>query len=262
MNPMRLLLVEDDAAVRQLVTNRLEMEGVMVTVATTVAEAITEIHHRVFDAAILDLTLPDGSGLEVLHDLRDLGAATHVTILSGAKSEIDRVGALDLGADDYVVKPFFVRELAARILAVQRRQDASTATALRYGPLQIDLAAREVTVDNVPVHLTTKEFDLLVCMAAHPRQVFSRDALLREVWHSAGDWQQASTVTEHIRRLRAKIEFDPLSPRMVRTARGVGYRFDPPIALPPPVETAAAGATLAGQSVRRPPAGDDGPATT
>jgi DNA-binding response OmpR family regulator len=258
---VKLLLLEDDVAVRRLVTNRLEVEGVTVTMATSVAEAITQVQHEVFDAAILDLTLPDGSGLDVLHALRGLNTATHVTILSGAGAEIDRVGALDLGADDYVVKPFFVRELTARILAVQRRQDSSNVSALRYGPLRIDLTAREVAVDDVPLHLTAKEFDLLACLASHPRQVFSRDDLLREVWHSAGDWQRASTVTEHIRRLRAKIEVDPLEPCILRTARGVGYRFDPPVAVPA-AETAPAETSLAGRSVGRPPAGSGGPATT
>ena len=258
---MKLLLLEDDAAVRRLVTNRLEVEGVTVTLVTTVAEAVSRVQHEVFDAAILDLTLPDGSGLEVLHALRALGAATHVTILSGAGSELDRVGALDLGADDYVVKPFFVRELTARLLAVQRRQDASNVAALHYGPLRIDVSAREITVDDVPLHLTTKEFDLLACMAAHPRQVFSRDDLLREVWHSAGDWQRESTVTEHIRRLRAKIEVDPLNPCILRTARGVGYRFDPPVAATPDT-TVTGGDSLASGSGGRPPAEVRGPATT
>jgi DNA-binding response OmpR family regulator len=256
---VKLLLMEDDVAVRRLVTNRLELEGVTVTLATTVAEAMTEIHHEAFDAAILDLTLPDGSGLEVLHALRALGAATHVTILSGAGSEIDRVGALDLGADDYVVKPFFVRELTARILAVQRRQDASNVTALSYGPLRIDLTAREITVDDAPLHLTAKEFDLLACMASHPRHVFSRDDLLREVWHSAGDWQRPSTVTEHIRRLRAKIEVDPLNPRILRTARGVGYRFDPPPATISTDETPSASSPDPAETS---PTGDRGSVTT
>jgi DNA-binding response OmpR family regulator len=225
---VKLLLLEDDVAVRRLVTNHLEQQGFTVTVATTVAEAMRELNHDAFEVAILDLTLPDGSGLTVLHALRALGATTHVTVLSGAGAEIDRVGALDLGADDYVVKPFFVRELTARILAVQRRRASSTATALQYGSLQIDVAAREVSVDGVQVHLTTKEFDLLACMAQHPRRVFSRDELLRTVWQSAADWQRDSTVTEHIRRLRSKIEADPLNPRILRTARGAGYRFDPP----------------------------------
>jgi DNA-binding response OmpR family regulator len=225
---MRLLLVEDDQAVRRLVRNHLEHEGVTVTEASTVAEALNELHHHEFDVAILDLTLPDGSGLEVLRELRALGSAAHVAVLSGAGAEIDRVRALDLGADDYVVKPFYVRELASRILAVQRRQDSARGTEYRYGRLWIDVGARVVTVDEVPLHLTTKEFDLLACLAANPRHVFTREDLLRAVWNSAGDWQRASTVTEHIRRLRAKIEADPVHPVILRTARGAGYRFDPP----------------------------------
>lgn len=236
---MRLLLLEDDVAVRRLVTNHLEQRGFAVTVATTVAEALQHVAHDAFDVAILDLSLPDGSGLAVLASLRALGATTHVTILSGAGGEIDRVGALDLGADDYVVKPFFVRELTARVLAVQRRRASSDVTALQFGPLRIELAAREVSLDDVPVHLTTKEFDLLACMAAGPRRVFSRDELLRTVWHSAADWQRDSTVTEHIRRLRLKLEVDPLNPRILRTARGAGYRFDPPVdeSAPPEVSS-------------------------
>jgi len=214
-------------AVRQLVADRLEREEVTVTVASTVAAAMTAVHHGEFDVVILDLTLPDGSGLDVLRELRELGSTTHVTILSGAGTEIDRVRALDLGADDYVVKPFFVGELAARTLAVRRRQDSSKAAELTHGAIGIDLATREVTVDDIPVRLTVKEFDLLAFLAKRPRQVFSRDDLLRAVWQSAADWQRDSTVTEHIRRLRFKIEPDPLRPCILRTARGVGYWFDP-----------------------------------
>lgn len=229
---MRLLLVEDNLDVRRLVIDRLDHDGIAVTAATTVAEAMTELHHGAFDVVLLDLTLPDGSGLDVLEALRALGSDAHVVILSGAGTEMDRVRALRLGADDYVVKPFFVRELSARILAVQRRQDSSRTTAFHFGRLRIDLTAREVAVDGALLHLSTMEFDLLACLAARPRHVFSRDDLLRAVWHSAGDWQRDSTVTEHIRRLRSKIELDPLNPRLLRTARGVGYRFDPPAAEP------------------------------
>ena len=117
------------------------------------------------------------------------------------------------------MKPFFVRELVARVLAVQRRQDSSNVAPLQFGALRIDVVAREVTVAAVPVHLTTMEFDLLACMAARPKHVFSRDELLRSVWQSAADWQKESTVTEHIHRLRSKIEADPLHPQMLRTAR-------------------------------------------
>jgi DNA-binding response OmpR family regulator len=229
---VRLLLVEDERAVRRLVSERLAREGFTVTVAATVTDALVELHHGPFDVAILDLTLPDGSGLDVLQALRELGAAPHVIVLSGARAEIDRVRALDLGADDYVVKPFYVRELIARILAVERRLESSKAVELHYGPLSIDVAAREVTLRGVPLHLTAKEFDLLACMTARPRHVFTRDDLLRAVWQSAADWQAESTVTEHIRRLRNKIELDPLNPRVLQTARGVGYRFNPPRSAP------------------------------
>ena len=149
-------------------------------------------------------------------------------ILSGARSEDDRVRALELGADDYVVKPFYIRELAARILAVRRRHDTAEVSGLRFGPMAIDLAARQVTVDEVVLNLTAKEFDLLAFLAARPGHVFSRDELLRAVWQSAADWQKESTVTEHMHRLRAKVEPDPVRPRLLTTVHGAGYRFDPP----------------------------------
>jgi DNA-binding response OmpR family regulator len=235
---MRLLLVDDDVAISRLVTNRLVHLGVSVTSASTVAAALAALRHSAFDVVILDLTLPDGTGLDVLHSLRESDAPTHVIILSGAGTEIDRVRALDLGADDYVVKPFFVRELAARVLAVRRRQDVAKDTTLRHGRLAIDLTARQVTVDDALVALTPKEFDLLAFLAARPRHVFSRDELLRSVWQSAAEWQQSSTVTEHIGRLRSKIESNPRRPCFLQTVRGVGYRFDPPPAEQPDREAA------------------------
>jgi len=225
---MQLLMVEDDVAVRRLVTNRLERQGVTVTAAATAGAALRELRESTFDVAIFDLTLPDGSGLDLLRMLRKRGTATHVIILSGADSESDRVGALGQGADDYVVKPFFVRELTARVMAVGRRQEESHAHSMVFGPLAIDLVARQVTVNDKAVDLTAKEFDLLAFLSARPRHAFSRDELLHSVWQSAAEWQQESTVTEHVRRLRAKIEHDPQQPSLVMTVRGVGYRFDAP----------------------------------
>ncbi len=225
---MRLLIVEADEAVLRLVTHRLERQAVDVTPVATVAGALAELTHRTFDVAIFDLMRPDGSGLDLLRVLREGAAPTHVIIASDAGGEGDRVHALGLGADDYVVKPFFVRELTARVLAVRRRQAAATDDHIVYGSMTIDLAARQVAIDGAPVRLTAKEFDLLAFLAARPRHAFSRDELLRSVWRSASDWQQVSTVTEHVRRLRAKIEPEPHHPRMLHTVRGVGYRFDPP----------------------------------
>ena len=223
----RLLLVEDDAAICRLVVNVFEEHPVDVTTAMTAAAALTALHDAVFEVAILDLGLPDGSGLDVMAALRDQGSATHVIILSARARELDRVRALELGADDYVVKPFFARELTARVLAVRRRQATATNGRLQYGRIAIDLAARQMTVDDAPVALRAKEFDLLAFLAARPRRAFSREELLRSVWQSATEWQKESTVTEHVRRLRSKIEDDPLNPRLLQTVRGIGYRFDP-----------------------------------
>jgi DNA-binding response OmpR family regulator len=151
-----------------------------------------------------------------------------VILLSWAGSEVDRIRAFELGADDYMVKPLFVRELTARVLAVRRRLGVAKVESLRFGNFAIDFAARQVTVDGAPVTLTVKEFDLLAFLATSPRRAFSRDELLRSVWRSAPSWQHASTVTEHVRRLRCKLEPDAVKPSLVRTVRGVGYRFDPP----------------------------------
>ena len=230
---MRLLILEDDLAIRRLLVDHLEAHGIRVTATGTVAAALSALHHTAFDVAILDLAVPDGSGLDVLRDLRQLGSLTHVIVLSGSAGVAERVGALNLGADDYVIKPFFVRELAARVLAVRRRHEIAEENGLQYGALVIDLAARQVTLHDAPVALASKEFDLLAYLAARPGHLFSRDDLLRAVWDSAADWQQASTVTEHVRRLRGKIEVDPLHPRLLQTVRGAGYRFDPASLCPP-----------------------------
>ena len=150
--------------------------------------------------------------------------SAHVIVLTGAGSEADRVQAIELGADDYVVKPFFARELAARVLAVERRRGLAEHTTLRIGPLEIDMKARVVTADGRPIDLTTKEFALLAFLAARPGHTFSRVELLRAVWQSSPDWQQSTTVTEHIRRLRTKLEQDSRHPEMLKTVRGAGYR--------------------------------------
>jgi PAS domain S-box-containing protein len=225
---LRLLIVDDDVSVCRLVANHLEKRGVSVTTAATMAAARTELEHNAFDVAIIDRFLPDGSGLDLVRAMRSAGSLTHVLILSGAGTEADRVRGLEVGADDYVVKPFFVREVIARVLAVRRRQDVGRDSTLRCGRMAIDLSARQVTIDDAPLALTAKEFDLLAFLAARPRHVFSRNELLRAVWQSAADWQQESTVTEHVRRLRLKIEEDPSHPRLLQTVRGIGYRFDQP----------------------------------
>lgn len=227
---MKVLIVEDDAAVCRVVSEQLESRGVRVVSAGTVDGSRQALSREDFEVVILDRALPDGSGLEVLTELRASGSSAHVIVLTGAGSEEDRVHAIEAGADDYVVKPFYVRELAARVLAVQRRRGLAEDTTLRVGPLEIDLKAHLVTADDLPLDLTSKEYALLVFLAARPGHTFSRAELLRAVWNSNADWQQSATVTEHVRRLRTKIEADPRHPQMLKTVRGAGYRLDPPAA--------------------------------
>jgi DNA-binding response OmpR family regulator len=227
---MRLLIFEDDRALRRRVIDDLEAHGVTVTAVTTAAAARTELQHTPLDVAILGLDADETAAIELLRALRADDCTTHVIILSTASTEAERVRVFELGADDHVTKPFFVRELTARVLAVRRRLGHTKDTTLQFGAMTIDLAARQVTVDDLPVELTVKEFDLLAFLATSPRRAFSRDELLQSVWQSASDWQHASTVTEHVRRLRSKLERDARHPRLVQTVRGFGYRFDPPAA--------------------------------
>jgi DNA-binding response OmpR family regulator len=151
-----------------------------------------------------------------------------VILLTARGSEADRIMGLKLGADDYVVKPFSPGELTARITSVLRRtRSAAPQSVLEFDGLVLDLATREVTAGDLLVTTTAREFDLLAFLAGSPRQVFSRQQLLANVWDSSEEWQDPDTVTEHIRRIRRRIEPDPDHPRWIRTVRGVGYRFDP-----------------------------------
>jgi DNA-binding response OmpR family regulator len=230
----RVLVVDDEIMVRNLVCRLLALEGYEVFEAEDGQAAIDLVRKDEPDLVILDVMLPSRDGLDVLSELR---RTTNVPIIlvSARGGEADRVVGLKMGADDYVVKPFSAAELSARIESVLRRTQAArpskatTASARRlvFAGLEIDLDTREVVVKGRTADTTAKEFDLLAFLAASPRQVFSREQLLEHVWSSSSDWQSEATVTEHIRRLRRKIEDDPDRPRWVTTARGVGYRFEP-----------------------------------
>jgi len=222
-----VLVVDDDEQVRRIVAWQLEAEGFAVDEAADGEQALTAIEAQAPDVVVLDLALPRLGGLDVLSRLRRTSAIP-VIVLTGRGGETDRVVGLDLGADDYLVKPFSPRELAARVRCVLRRVTrAGHSTRLEVGTLCIDLGVREVTLEGLPVELTAKEFDLLAFLARSPRQVFSRPQLLRHVWSSSPEWQDEATVTQHIHRLRHKLEEDPNQPRWLRTVRGVGYRFEP-----------------------------------
>lgn len=195
--------------------------------AGTGEEAIAAVLARRPDVVLLDISMPEMDGLAVLARLRETSMLP-VILLTARGAEEDRIRGLDLGADDYVVKPFSPGELAARVRSVLRRARAGGPVGvLDLEGLRIDLAARDVAVGGAPVALTPKEFDLLATLAGAPRQAFSRAQLLRQVWGSQEAWQTPATVTEHVRRLRSKIEADADHPRWIHTVRRVGYRFEP-----------------------------------
>ncbi len=224
-----VLVVDDMADIRLVAAAALEHHGFRVTPAADGEEAMSLLDSAApFDLVVLDINLPGMSGLEVLRRIR-VDSDLPVILLSGRDEESDRVLGLELGADDYVVKPFSTRELAARVRSVLRRVAPREASGgLVFGPLVVHLAERQILRDGEPVDVTAKEFDLFAFFAtAPPRQVFSRAQLLEQVWGSSAEWQDPATVTEHVRRLRKKVERDPERPQLLQTVRGVGYRFDP-----------------------------------
>ncbi len=223
---VRVLVVDDDEVVRGLVRDGLEREGFEVDEAGDENEALDAIERFVPDLLVLDVNLPNASGFDVLHRLRDTSRLP-VILLSGRIDEIDRVLGLELGADDYVVKPFSPRELASRVRAVLRRAHDDSGARVDFGELTFDRSRREVYRRGELIELRAKEYDLFAFLAAAPRRVFSREELLEHVWRSQPGWQDLATVTEHVRRVRARLEDDREHPRWIRTVRGIGYVFEP-----------------------------------
>jgi DNA-binding response OmpR family regulator len=207
----------------------LSRAGYQVTVVQDGQAALESLSSQLPDLVVLDLMLPKVDGMEITHWLRERGD-TPIIMLTARREERDRIVGLEMGADDYVVKPFSPQELVSRVRAVLRRTMGSTPGGgerpLVYGSLCIDPQTRLVTVEGNERTLTAKEFDLLWTMARHPRQVFSRDQLLDLVW-GLTEYIDPSTVTVHVRRLREKIEADPGNPHYIQTVWGVGYRFEP-----------------------------------
>jgi two-component system alkaline phosphatase synthesis response regulator PhoP len=227
----RLLLVEDDPTLRQALSFNLTREGYDVAAAADGESALEAARSDRLDLILLDVMLPGMSGVEVLRVLRREGVSTPVIILSAKGDEIDRVVGLQIGADDYVAKPFSRPELLARIEAVLRRERRrddvpEQREELTFGAVTIDVARRELTVDDQPVHVTTKEFDLLSHMAASPGRIFTRDQLLARIWgyDYVGDGR---TVDVHVSWLRGKLR-GAAGHNYFRTVRGVGYAFAPP----------------------------------
>jgi DNA-binding response OmpR family regulator len=224
----QILVVDDEPMVREVVVAYLEREGFHVDEAGTGRAALKCIEESPPDLIVLDVMLPEIDGFSVLTELRRKRDIP-VILLTARTEETDRVLGLELGADDYVVKPFSPRELVARVRSVLRRSSATDkpAEVLEFTGLRIDEPARVVTLDGNELEMTPKEFDLLAFLARSPRQVFSRGQLLEQVWDSSADWQDPSTVTVHVRRLRRKLETDQENPRWITTVWGVGYKFEP-----------------------------------
>ena len=228
----KILVVDDDAEITKLLENYLTGEGYEVVVASSGASALTATSSAEPDLVLLDIVLGAEDGRDVLRELRLISDVPTI-FLTGRGLEAERIAGLKMGADDYIVKPFALGEVLARIESVLRRSGVSLAQNeierpnLKFGELQINESTHEVRLAGELLDLTSKEFSLLAFLASSPRQVFSREQLLEHVWSSSSEWQNDATVTEHIRRLRSKIESDPDHPRWITTVRGFGYRFEP-----------------------------------
>ena len=229
MDEPTVLVVDDEPTVTEVVSLYLKRAGYDVVVADDGEAALEILEQQSPDLVVLDLILPDVGGLEITRWLRARGDIP-IIILTARRDETDRVLGLELGADDYVVKPFSPQELVSRVKAVLRRtygrSAAKSQEPLEVANLRIDPQTRVVELDGEEVSLTAKEFDLLWELARHPRRVFNRDQLLELVW-GMSEYIDPSTVTVHVHRLREKIEAEPSAPRYIQTVWGVGYKFEP-----------------------------------
>jgi len=228
--PRQVLVVEDDEDIAELVKLHLSELSCTVKLIHDGTAGLAEVESKLYDLVILDLMLPGVDGLELCRRIRANGRYTPILMLTAKLTELDRVLGLELGADDYLTKPFSVLELIARVKAIFRRVDnlgrpqASGQKSIECGHLKDDIEKRAVSIDGKPVELTAKEFDLLLHFAQHPGLVFTRSQLLDQVWgynHSGYE----HTVNSHINRLRAKIEANPNQPEFIQTVWGVGYKF-------------------------------------
>ncbi|HEV2886884.1 MAG TPA: response regulator transcription factor [Jatrophihabitans sp.] len=222
----QVLLVDDDATLAEVVIGYLERAGHRIRHVCNGADALAEVRARPPDLVVLDLMLPEVDGIEVCRRVRAEHPDVRVLMLTALGEAEDRIAGLEVGADDYVTKPFSPRELVLRVDALLRRGglSATSTQLLAAGPLTVDPLARRATREGRELALTNRELDLLVFLMAHPGQAFSRAELMREVWGwTFGD---QSTVTVHVRRLREKVETDPRTPTLIQTVWGVGYRLE------------------------------------
>jgi DNA-binding response OmpR family regulator len=224
----RILLVDDEQPVQKLLTFPLEKDGYEVVPAMDGQQALSAFDSQEFDLVVLDIMLPKVDGLEVCRQLR-AKSSVPIIMLTAKAEEIDKVLGLELGADDYITKPFSMREFRSRVRAALRRAEMGAARdgdeqPLERGDLRIDFAKRAVSLRGEPVQLTYVEFEILAVLAAHPGRVYTRDMLLDRIWGDS-EYRDQRTIDVHIRHLREKLERDAKNPEYLLTVRGVGYRF-------------------------------------
>ncbi len=226
--PARILIVEDEKQIRRFVRVAVEEEGCQVTEAETMAQGLVQAGVRQPDLLILDLGLPDGNGIDLIRDLRGWSDVP-ILILSARSQENDKIDALDAGADDYLVKPFSVGELRARVRALLRRRSRTAESAspvIEFGRVVVDLSRRMVTREGEPIHLTPIEYRLLTVLVGHPGKVLTQRNLLREIWGPSYS-ESSHYLRVYVSHLRQKLEDDPTQPKYFLTETGVGYRFQP-----------------------------------
>lgn len=235
MNELTILVVEDEPSIAEVVGLYLQRANYKVEIASDGKIAMSRLEKKIPDLVILDLMLPEVDGLSLTRWLRERSNVP-IIMLTARREEIDRIAGLEMGADDYMVKPFSPQELVSRVRAVMRRIDRSSTKEgqalaksedpLKFGDLVIDAPSRTVSVGGEEVQLTAKEFDMLYMLAQNPKHVYTREQLLERVWGGA-EYIDPGTVTVHIRRVREKIESDPSTPTRLVTVWGVGYKFEP-----------------------------------
>jgi DNA-binding response OmpR family regulator len=227
-DPVTILLVDDEESIQKLLAYPLEREGYRVVQARDGEEALARFAEGAVDLVVLDLMLPKLGGLEVCRQMREAESAVPIIMLTARGDEVDKVVGLEIGADDYITKPFSIREFMSRVRALLRRAQLPPAAArpdvIERDGLRIDTAKRTVDVRGEPADLTYLEFELLRTLAASPGRVFSRATLLHDLWGGA-EYRDPRTIDVHVRHLREKIERDPAEPEFIFTVRGAGYRF-------------------------------------
>lgn len=229
MNNISILVVEDEPSIREVVALYLERAGFQVTCVSDGKAALQLLGQELPDLVLLDLMLPGVDGYEITQWLRS-HSEVPIIMLTARREVTDRIAGLEMGADDYIIKPFSPQELVSRVRAVLRRTKGSLSdlqeSPLAFDDLSIDPNTRIVEARGTEIQLTAKEFDLLWMLASHPRRVFNRDQLLDRVW-GLSEYIDPSTITVHMRRIREKIEADPSNPRYLLTVWGIGYKFEP-----------------------------------